>query len=281
MTKTRPFSVSMSVYKNDTVPCLRQAIDSVIQQTVQPSEIVIVVDGPIPPDLVDTLNDYQQRFPFIKLIWLKCNMGHGHARRVGLDYCTHELVAIMDSDDISVPHRFETQLDCFAHTPALSIVGGDVHEFIDQPNNVVAVRSVPQEHQEIHRYAQSRCPMNQVTVMFRKSEVARAGSYLDWYCNEDYFLWLRMLQHGCIFHNLPQNLVFVRMNGVYQRRGGWKYFMSEARLQAYMLQQSVIGFARFTYNVAIRFAVQVLMPARLRGYLFHMLLRKPPPELYS
>jgi glycosyltransferase involved in cell wall biosynthesis len=272
----QPFSVSMSVYKNDTDSSLRQSLDSILQQTVPPSEIVIVIDGPIPSDLTLTLDEYQQRHPVIKTIWLECNVGHGAARRVGLENCTHELVAIMDSDDICVPTRFETQLDCLAQSPTLSIVGGYVYEFIDQPDNVVAIRTVPLEHRDIERFAKSRCPMNQMTVMFRKSEVIRAGGYVDWYCNEDYFLWLRMLAHGCTFRNLPQNLVYFRTNNVYSRRGGWKYFRSETKLQAYMLQRRVISFPRFTYNVAIRFAAQVLMPQRLRGYLFNKLLRESP-----
>ena len=113
-----------------------------------------------------------------------------------------------------------------------------------------------------------------MTVMFRKSEVLRVGSYQDWFWNEDYYLWIRMMLASCKFANLPDVLVNVRVGeDMYRRRGGWKYFKSEAKLQFYMWKKNVIGFVRLIYNVSIRFVVQVAMPNRLRGWLLRMFAR--------
>ena len=109
----------------------------------------------------------------------------------------------------------------------------------------------------------------------RKKDVLAVGGYLDWYCNEDYYLWIRMLAAGYIFRNLPCKLMNVRVGKeMYSRRGGWKYFNSEARLQKYMLNEKIINFQRYMFNVFVRFVVQVLLPCRLRGYIFRKLFRK-------
>ena len=117
--------------------------------------------------------------------------------------------------------------------------------------------------------------MNQVTVMFKKSRVDSVGGYIDWYCEEDTFLWLRLFLDGAKFANLPDYLVNVRVGKeMYQRRGGKKYFMSEAKLQKYMLDKKVIGLGRFIINVSERLVVQVLLPNKVRSWVFKKFARK-------
>ena len=116
---------------------------------------------------------------YFNVIRLPENVGHGNARRTGLENCTYELVALMDADDISLPDRFEKQIRCFKEDNSLSIVGGNIKEFIDTTDNVVGIREVPQEDVEIKEYLKKRCPFNQMTVMFKNSEVQRAGGYKD------------------------------------------------------------------------------------------------------
>jgi hypothetical protein len=181
----------------------------------------------------------------------------------------------MDADDISVPQRFEKQLFMLNSDTALSIVGGNISEFVDVEEQIVGCRNVPSKDEEIKKYLKERCPMNQVTVMFRKKDVDKAGGYLDWYCEEDYYLWIRMALANCKFANLDQTLCYVRVGKeMYQRRGGWKYFKSEYGLQKYMLNHNLINSITFVYNVIIRFVVQVLMPNRLRGWVFQKIARK-------
>ena len=99
--------------------------------------------------------------------------------------------------------------------------------------------------------------------MFKKKEVEKAGGYQDWYHNEDYYLWIRMFQRGSVFKNLKETLVFARVSkSFYNRRGGLKYFISEYRLQAYMLSKGVVNIWRFFINVAIRIIIQILIQMR-------------------
>jgi glycosyltransferase involved in cell wall biosynthesis len=265
----------MSVYKNDKPEFIRQALDSIIHQTIPPSEVILVVDGPVPSEIANVVKEYESAYLFLKLVWLENNVGHGNARRIGLENCTFDIVALMDSDDISVPDRFEKQLKRFAENEKLSIVGGYIEEFIGNIENVVGFRAVPLLDEEIKEYIKLRSPMNQMSVMFKKADVMKSGGYIDWYCDEDYYLWVRMYLAGCAFENLNDSLVFVRGGTeMYARRSGWRYFRSEAKLQGYMIQKGIIGFGRYLFNVAVRFIVQILMPNKMRGYFFRKFFRK-------
>ncbi len=207
-------------------------------------------------------------------IYLKDNMGHGNARRRSLEECRYSLVALMDADDISLHDRFEKQLSFF-DKKKVSVVGGQISEFVGTPNNITGIRSVPETHEEIERYMKKRCPMNQVSVMFNKDDVAKAGGYLDWYCEEDYYLWIRMIQQGFKFANVPDVLVNVRTGlAMTDRRGGWRYFVSEAKLQGYMLKKGIISVPRYLYNIGIRFGGEVVVSNRLRQRLYSFLRTK-------
>ena len=265
----------MCVYGGDHPQWFQTAVESILHQTVKPAEIVLVVDGPVAETLEAVIRSFEAD-PVFRVIRLPQNMGHGEARRTGLSACTHDLVALMDADDISAPDRFEKQLKLFAEQPELTIVGGNITEFVGEPDNLVGARMVFPTDGEIKRDMKKRCPMNQMTVMFRKAEIEKSGGYADWYCDEDYYLWLRLMLNGGVFANIPEPLVNVRVGKeMYQRRGGRKYFLSEAKLQKWMLQHKVINFGTYVVNVTKRLIVQVLLPNRIRGWVFQKFARKP------
>lgn len=270
------FSVCMSVYKNDKPEYVDIAIQSIfIKQTTKPNEIVLVVDGPISEELESLIDsyalDYSEIFTIIKL---EKNQGLGNALRVAVEKAKYDWIARMDSDDIAISDRFEKQIAFLQENQDIDILGGQITEFIDVESNVVGVRNVPLLPKDINDYIKARCPLNHMTVMLRKDKVLAVGNYIEWHYNEDYYLWIRMFLAGCQFANLPETLVNVRVGKeMYQRRGGWKYFLSEAKLQKYMFDNKIIGFIRFLYNILGRFVIQVLMPNKLRGFIFQKLFR--------
>lgn len=273
MTKQERFSVSMCVYGKDNPEWFRIAVESVINQTIEPDEIVLVVDGPITDELNRLVCNYEEKEIF-NVIRLSENVGHGNARRIGLEKCQYSLVALMDADDISVKDRFEKQLKMFQKHPQVSIVGGNIAEFTGSAEHIVGRRIVPQKDVDIKEYMKYRCPFNQVTVMFRKEDVEAAGGYLDWFCNEDYYLWLRMYLANMTFANVHDILVNVRVGeDMYKRRGGWKYFKSEYRLQKFMLSNRIIKLKTFVINVTKRVIVQLLLPNSIRGIVFKKFAR--------
>lgn len=270
----KSFSVCMSVYHGDNASLFREALESMFCQSRKPDEIVLVVDGPVGDEINQVINEYDARYSFFRVIRLEKNSGHAIARQTGLDAATSEYVAIMDSDDIALPDRFEKQMSFLDSHPEVDALGGQINEFIGSPDNVVGKRIVPLTDAEIKAYMKSRCPMNLVTMVLKKDSVEKAGGYIDWYCEEDYYLWVRMAEAGMTFANLTDNLVNVRVGKeMYQRRGGIRYFKSEAKLQKYMLKHGLIGFPRYIYNVAGRFAVQVAMPNSVRSFVFQKLFR--------
>lgn len=271
------FSIVISVYKNDKPEFVREALDSMlVRQTVKPTEIVLVRDGQVPNALDSLLEEYETLFPDIfNVIRLEQNGGLGNALRLGVKSAKYDIIARMDSDDICLPNRFEQQLEFMNSHPETDIVGGQMTEFIGSSDNIIGTRVVPCSNFEIYEYMKSRCALNHVTVMFKKDSVLKAGNYQDWFWNEDYYLWIRMMINNCIFANLSETLVNVR-SGVdqYARRGGLKYFRSEVRIQKYMLDNKLINRGVYLVNIAKRLIVQVLLPNRIRGWVYRTLARK-------
>ena len=268
------FSVSMCVYGGDNPQWFRTAVDSILNQTVAPNEVVLVVDGPVPENLDAVICGYSEN-PIFRVIRLEQNMGHGQARRTGLQACSYDLVALMDADDISVQNRFEKQLKMFADRPELTVIGGNITEFVGTPENPVSARVVCTTDEAIKADLKKRSAMNQMTVMLRKTAIEKAGGYRSWFQEEDYYRWLRLMLQGAVFANIPETLVNVRVGKqMYKRRGGLKYFKSEAKLQTWMLQRKIIGFGTYLINVTKRLVVQVLLPNRLRGWVFRKFARK-------
>lgn len=270
------FSVAISVYKNDVPEHFDTALASITtEQTVKPDEIVLIVDGPVPNGVNLVIDKYTELYPdMFQVVRLKKNGGLGNALRLAVEKANNELIARMDSDDIALPNRFEQQLMFFNQNPELDIVGGDITEFIGEPCNIVGKRMVPQNDEDIKVYMKVRCAMNHMTVMYKKSAVLKAGNYIDWFYNEDYYLWIRMQQSGCNFANIGSVLVNVRTGtDMYQRRGGKKYFQSEKRLQDYMLDQKMISRSTYCLNVIKRWVVQIALPNSVRGWVFKTFAR--------
>lgn len=272
----KPFSVLMSLYKNDRPDFFRTAVESIsIKQTLRPMEIIIVVDGPIPENLDSELKALCKEIPEIKPVRLEKNGGLGNALKIGMENVSNELVARMDSDDISLTDRFEKQVPFMVENKDIAVCGGQMSEFIDHPDNIVGYRYVPLSFKECKKYFRDRDPLNHVTVMLRKSAVMEAGNYLPWHLDEDTYLWGRILKKGFKIANLPDILVNVRVGKeMYARRGGWKYFKSDVKILKWKLDNGLTGYGRYAYNYLVRFAVQVVMPNRLRGWVFKNLLRQ-------
>lgn len=270
----KPFSVSMCVYGGDDPVHFQTAVDSILNQTAAPDEVVLVVDGPVSAAL-DTVIWHYEIQPCFRVIRLAANQGHGNARRTGLNACKNELVAIMDADDISSADRFQKQLLLFETDDALDVVGGVISEFIGDTKKIVCEREVFLDDAAIREDLKRRCPMNLVSVMFKKASVEQVGGFIDWFCEEDYYLWARMLMAGMKFANVPDTVVNVRTgDDMYRRRGGREYFKSEAKLQMYLYSQKIINFPTYIVNVGKRLIVQVLLPNWLRGWVFRKFARE-------
>lgn len=205
------YSVLMSVYDKEQPEYLQASIQSMLDQTIPPDDFVIVCDGPLNDELDAVLQSYAERFPCINIVRLEQNVGIGAAANIGLAHVKHELVAKMDSDDISVAQRCEKELNAFTSNEQLALIGSYLSEFEDDPSNIVSIRKVPCDHAEIKHYARRRSPFNNQTVMYKKSVVLSCGGYSDLKRAEDYDLFVRILAGGHLTRNLPEALVLYRL----------------------------------------------------------------------
>lgn len=275
MSNHEPFSAIISVYKNDNPIFFENALSSITEyQTIMPNQIVLVVDGPVPQEIENVIENFQNKYSIFDVIRLPKNKGLGNALKIAVENSKYDLIARMDSDDVSVPNRFEEQLKIMMAYPEIDVIGGDITEFIGDENNIIGKRIVPVLNSEIRKYMKIRCAMNHVTVMYKKSAVQDAGGYLDWFWNEDYYLWIRMWLNNARFANTGSVLVNVRVGKeMYQRRGGKKYFESEKSLQKYMLEHKMINRLTYIQNITKRFVIQKLLPNNIRGWVFKTFAR--------
>lgn len=269
------FSVLMSVYFREKAEYLDLALESVlIDQTYKPSELILVADGQLTDELYAVIRKYQGVFANMKLVQLPQNVGLGKALNEGLRHCTYEWVARMDSDDIAKPYRFEKQFKFIRGNSNVDVVGAWIEEFQDHTHKPISIRIVPEIHSEIISYAQSRNPISHPVVVFNKNSVLNVGGYEHCPFFEDYWLWIRMLNHGMIFHNIQESLLLFRANNsMYERRGGFAYMRYEFEfLQKAM---SIHFISRFTFlkNVVIRTIVRII-PNKFRAILYSKALRK-------
>ncbi len=273
------FSALICVYERDNFDYFIEACDSILDQTLLPSEIILVVDGPVSMQLKNSIIEFETKIQEsggkYKIVWLKQNMGHGIARQSGLEQCTYGLVALVDADDINYVDRFKSQVDYFKFNPHISVLGSQIREISHSSKRPLRLKKVPCAPEELSIYLKTRCPFNQMSVMFKKQDVLNSGGYVDFFHNEDYYLWIRMRINGYIFANLPTVTVDARVNEFfYNRRGGLKYFLSEVKIQRYMLKNGVISLGLCVLNIGIRFLVQVVTPPKVRGRIFQLLFRK-------
>lgn len=269
------YSVLMSVYYKEHPEYLRQSMQSIYDQTIPTDDFVLICDGPLSPALDTVITDMQKIFGFrLHVIRLLKNGGLGNALNVGMQQCKNNLVARMDSDDISRPNRCESQLAVFRDHPEFSLVSGIVEEFSDTIDHVTVRRIVPEQQADILAFAKKRNPFNHPCIMYKKNDVEAAGGYQDFYLLEDYYLWIRMLQQGFIGYNLQEPLLWMRAGSdMYKRRGGWKYFLSQHKLLSYMHQSKFISYSQYLMSIFIRLGV-AMAPNNCRSFIFNNILRR-------
>ena len=267
------YSVLMSVYKNDRADFLRLAMESMFNQTVPPAEFVLMCDGPLTEDLNSIIGTMGAKHDNLRVIRFEKNHGLGYALQVGVEECRYDLIARMDSDDISRPERCEKEIEYLVKHPEISVVGAWIEEFSTTPDNVESCRCAPENDPEIRKFAQMRNPFNHVSVMYRKADVLAAGNYQNVRFIQDYYLWIAMLIKGFKGHNLQEPLVWVRADrNMFKRRSGKLYIQLQLDLFKIMLENKFISFTQYIKSCAIRIC-SGFAPNWMRQIAFKRVLR--------
>lgn len=268
------YSVLMTVYKKDNPEYFSLALDSMVNQTYKPDEIVLVKDGPVTKELQEVIDGRITAGVPIVQVQLPENVGLGLALNEGIKVAKNDLIARMDSDDYSLPERCELQAREFAMNPKLDIIGSPVLEFDGAIDNIVGERKVPVSNEEIYKFAKKRDPFNHPTVMYRKSSVESAGCYSDYRKNQDTDLWIKMLSNGVTCMNLEEPVFRFRFDeGTYRKRKSWinTKILVEIRYKAW--KSGFNSFGEFL-TVAIAQMGMYILPVGFQKFLYQKILRR-------
>ena len=264
------FVVLMPLWGRDVPERVEAALASATtQQQLPPDELVLTVDGPIPLALEAVVSQVREgRYGPATVLRHTSHRGVAAALQDGLETITAELVARADADDLCRPERFALQIPRM-EAEGLDLLGGAMREFSDRvvPGHG-PLRTRPTGHEEIRQYLPHHSPFHHPTMVLRRSTALAVGGYRDLPLLEDYWLWERMMLGGARMANLSEVLVDYRVDeDLFARRGGWRLFASDARLQRIMLADGVTTVPRCARNLVMRAAYRFAPGwARRLGY---------------
>jgi glycosyltransferase involved in cell wall biosynthesis len=267
------FSVLVSVYYKEKPEYLNEALKSVIKQTAIPDEIVLVKDGALTAGLDSVIDRYKRNYPLLfKIVSLDKNMGLGRALNEGIKYCSYNIVARMDSDDICFPDRFEKQLRYLSENPEISVLGSSLDEFNTYPGDIKSTRRLPATYDELKKISKRRNPLNHPTIMFKKDVVEKAGSYQEIPLFEDYYLWLKIIAQRYVIANLPESLLYFRTgNDMIGRRYGLSYAKKEIHFYNVCIKNKLLtrkeGYCALVMRLPMRFVSKALLLVIYNKYL--------------
>jgi glycosyltransferase involved in cell wall biosynthesis len=266
-------SVLIPVYYKEMVYNFVECLESLANQKIPADEIVVVKDGILTCELEATLALWEKKLP-LKIIGYKENRGIAYALNYGLKYCSNDIVARMDSDDICLPDRFARQKEIFENDRNLVLLSGYISEFNNMPNDISSVRKVPTGSKEIVKYLKKRNAFNHMAVMYRKSAVISVGGYEEIDGFEDYDLWIKLVQAGFRVDNVPEILVYVRVgNNMISRRSGLKYAEKEIIFLNRQRKRHFISMVEFIVLFISRVPVR-LFPVKFLAVAYYRFLRK-------
>lgn len=270
------FSVLMPVYINEKDNELKMSIESLLNQTLIPNEILIIADRHTPKNTLNILNEYKDKFPeLFGIVVLSEDANLGKTLQIGVKKAKFDIIARMDSDDIARKDRFEKQINFLKDNPNIDVVGSWISEFEDSPENIYAIREVPIENDSILQFCKFRNPMNHMTVVFRRKAVLETGNYSDRKRMEDYQLWAKMLHKGFRFANIPECLVNARAGqSLMKRRGSLKeFFQYEYTLFKEFYDKGYINCIEFLKAIVLKFFLR-MAPNWIMSFIYKNILRK-------
>lgn len=270
------FSILMSLYHKENPKFLDQCFESIWDsQTTKPTEIVLVLDGPIGEELTVCVQKWQSKIGSpLKVVPLPQNVGLGKALNEGLKQCSYNWVFRMDTDDICTSDRFEKQIKFIEQNSDVVLFGGQILEFDQNISDANVLKAVPTTYEKIKKFAQNRCPFNHMTVAYKRDVILTLGGYQHHLFMEDYNLWLRVIGNNYQVANLSDVILYARVgNGMHARRKGFKYIKSEKQLLDLKKQLKIQSPFYATIYFIVRSTFR-LMPANLLGKIYNTFLRK-------
>ncbi len=264
------FSVVLYVWQKDFPAWVKQALDSVFSSTVQPAEMVIMVDGPVNEDMQAVIEDAAKN-ETVRVLSHPVPLLRAAALAFAIKQCKYDLIAIQGADSISLPNRFEQQLAYFNEHPETAVLGGYAQE-MDSKNDLLptAIREVPESEQEIKTFLKDRSPFIYRTVMFKKQAILDVGNYQEFSNLEDEYLWVRVIGKGYKTANLTDILANIHSIDAHKQRVlALPHFHMKKALFSTMYQTGMIGGFTYYRLVCTAFIKYLILPNWFR-WMFHL-----------
>ncbi|MEZ9570527.1 glycosyltransferase [Vibrio splendidus] len=245
------FSVLLSVYNKEEPHFLDEAIESIYDsQTLKPSEIVLVQDGPLTCELLKVIAKWKFKLgSILVLVELERNQGLANALNIGLEHCTYDLVARMDTDDISLPDRFDIQTQFMKSRPLVVASSGQVIEYDLKLERVLGARNLPLNYVDLIKLSRFRSPLSHPAVMFRKNVILSLGGYPQFSNSQDWALWSLLLSKGKAIENVSNQLLHMRTDRSLLDRRGAKYYLNEIKIFKYQKDIGLSNRYHYFFNV--------------------------------
>lgn len=230
-------AVALSVYKNDSVKYLRQAVNSILNQTVRGFDLFIQVDGSVELDMEETLKLYN-KLDNVFVFFHTDNLGLATRLNNTIDHIIdnnlYRYFARMDADDISREDRFDCQLLFLKKNTDVGIVGSDVIE-INEIGHDVFYKKMQALHSQLVTNIIKRCPVNHPSVMIDLNVFRKTGLRYD--CRlkntQDYYLWIDFIAAGVVFANINEPLLKFRVDSNFHSRRGVKKAVNDLKSRLY------------------------------------------------
>ncbi len=256
------FTVLQSVYKKDNPEFLAESLQSIAENTLLPSAVVLVKDGELTSDLESVISEWQEKLP-LKVVGYEKNQGLAHALNYGLQFVQTDLVARMDSDDICFPDRFEKQVLQFDLNPSLEILGGGIEEFYGEYHKI---RLYPKWTDKNSKTLYRGTPVAHPTLMIKTPLLKEFKYFESTKCNEDIDLWFRLIKAGHKIKTLQEPVLHFRItDGTFNRRSMQKAF-NEFSIYSKNLHK-LNGFSALDIIPLVRFATR-FFPKTLNKKLY-------------
>lgn len=266
-------SVLMSIYHKEKPEYFSLAMESIWErQTLKPDQIVLVEDGLLTSELYSAIGIWKEKLGnILDIISLEKNQGTGAAKSIGLAKCRGEYIAVMDTDDIALPERFEKQRTFLQENPSIDVVGCFLEEINEKNEIIKDVVLYPLSHHELYDFFSKRDPIAHPTSMFKRSFFDKGVKYLSTLIMaEDTLLWYQGFLKGCQFANIDYvGLQFRRSSDLYKRRANWKKSIGLLKFRLFHINRDLnYGLKADVY--ALAYFIMSISPSFVKRFLYKL-----------
>jgi cellulose synthase/poly-beta-1,6-N-acetylglucosamine synthase-like glycosyltransferase len=263
------FTVLLPIFQRDDLfSNFSKVLQSIYQNTVLPSDVFLLIDGKLNNNFYRLINLQQKKYNFKILKSEK--VGLANILNKGINKVSTKWIARMDGDDICEKNRFKNSLKFMNFD--YDLFGGQIKE-IESKSDFYFVKEVPCSSEKIIKMIKYRNPFNHMTVFYKTDFAKKIGGYPDLYLKEDYAFWIKFIYNGAKIGNMNKIVVKVKTDGMYDRRSGFKYCISEFILQKILLQSKLTNVFYSLFICPARILIH-LLPRSLKKFFYISLLRK-------